>query len=167
MGIVKTFPTKEGEEYVSQTSEIILKQNTGTGTVAQGPGGGEASNIWVKGVGEFQDTTSESSLAPCQELPCCSETENSEIPPPAQAGMDGESVSSLQSPRQDCSVAVSRGSALTPAHPSLRTAGPAARPGRLILGSAVLPLLLALDQQQKDALPVLLLCASKKKPLRA
>lgn len=112
MGIIKTFPIKEGEEYVSPTSEIILKQSTGTGTVAQGAGGGESSDVWVKGTGESQDAVSESSLAPREELPCCTESENSEIPPPAQAGVDGECISRSQSPWQDCGIAVSWGSAL-------------------------------------------------------
>lgn len=130
----------------------------GVGTVAQGPGGGEGSDIWVKGVGESQDTTSESSLVPRKELPLCTETENGEILPPAQAGVDGESVSSSQSPWQDCGDAVSWGNALT--RVSFR---PRCQPAWLKLCLAVPPPPLALDRQ-KDALAVLLPCSSKETP---
>lgn len=40
----------------------------GVGTVGQGHGGEEGSNIWVRVAGESQDTMSKSSLTPCKEL---------------------------------------------------------------------------------------------------
>lgn len=45
VGIVKTLPTEEGEEYVSQTSEIILKQSTGTGESLRALVGGKAATF--------------------------------------------------------------------------------------------------------------------------